>query len=86
MSTDFGKIKAKIETSKRGIGNIPEISYIDTNVSLRRFYGGEKRGTSLQLTFLDEQDEFKHIQLDSKSIKKLKAILNNSFDDDFKKQ
>jgi hypothetical protein len=79
MSTELKSITAKIEIPSDIYGT-RESCYIETEVSLTRFYGGTDRSTSLQLTFSDENGEYKHIQLDSENIKELKEILNSKFE------
>ena len=73
MSTELETIAAKIEIPLNN--GTMESNYIDTDVHLTRFYGGIQRKGSLQITFKDEFEDFKHIQLDSKNIKMLKDIL-----------
>lgn len=76
MSTTFKSISAKIEISdpkKR------ESNYKETEVNLTSFFGGVKRGHSLQIGFVNEQNQYSHIQLDNENIQKLKNLLNHEF-------
>ncbi len=78
MSKELSNIKAKIEIpdlSKR------ESKYKKTKIKLSSFYGGIKRGKSLQIGFLDEKGESKHIQLDNNNVKELIKILKDSFEE-----
>lgn len=76
MSTELKSISAKIEIPKM---NSYTSDYLDTEVSLNRFWGGKDRGTSLQLTFLNEKGTHSHIQLDAENIRELRDILNIEF-------
>ena len=76
MSTELKTISAKIEIPKK---HSLQSDYLDTEISLNRFWGGNKRGTSLQITFLNEDSKYSHIQLDAKNIRELKDILNTEF-------
>lgn len=78
MSTSLGSVYAKIEIPK--LDGSMTSDYKDTEVFLNRFYGGVKRGKSLQITFLNEKGDHSDIQLDSANIKVLKTILNAEFD------
>lgn len=79
MSKELKNLEAKIEIApnKRKDINTPE--YINTKVSLTSFYGGKSRKLSLQITFKDEDGNYKHIQLDNKNVKKLQKIIENEF-------
>lgn len=76
MATELKSIKAKIE-----IPNPPKATstYKETKVSLTRFYGGKERGVSLQLTFLNENGDCSHIQLDNENVQLLFDIINDAF-------
>lgn len=54
-------------------------NYKDTEVSLNSFFGGVHRGKSLQITFLNEEGNFSHVQLDNESVKILLEELKQSF-------
>lgn len=77
MSTELKTITAKIEIPTNN--GTMESNYVDTDVHLTRFYGGIQRKGSLQITFKDEFEDYKHIQLDSENIKQLRDILNSEF-------
>ena len=51
MSTELKTLKGKIEIPKKD-GTMTS-NYKEIEVSLTRFWGGNKRETSLQITFLD---------------------------------
>lgn len=64
MATDLKTLKADIE--------IPNTSeYIKTEVNLSSFYGGAKRGHSLQIGFNDEESNYKFVQLSNSSVREL---------------
>lgn len=76
MSTELKTLKGKIE--------VPDLSkrksaYKSTELHLNRFYGGQNRGTSLQIGFYNENGIYNHIQLDCQTVLELRDILNESF-------
>ena len=77
MSTELKTLKGKIELPKRDGTMTPD--YKEVDVSLTRFWGGAKRKLSLQITFLNEQEDYSHIQLDNENVKLLFEELNNNF-------
>jgi hypothetical protein len=76
MSIELGKLKGKIEIPVPGK---MKVTYMDTEVSINRFWGGTERGASLQLTFENELHTFSHVQLSECEVKILKNILNENF-------
>jgi len=76
MSTELGKLKGKIEIPVPGR---MEVTYMDTEVSLNRFWGGTERGVSLQLIVENEAHRFSYVQLSEYEVKILKDILNEYF-------
>ena len=76
MSTELKTLQGKIE-----IPNPPKMSsiYKSTELHLNRFYGGQDRGTSLQIGFYNESGKYSHIQLDHETILELKNILIEEF-------
>ena len=76
MSTELKTLNAKIEiidyTNK-------DSSYKDTKVLLNSFSGGTVRGHSLQITFLNEKDEYSHIQLDNENVHQLIRVLTETY-------
>ena len=76
MSTELKTLKVKIE-----VPNPPkmESTYKSTELHLNRFYGGQKRGTSLQIGFYNDLGNYSHIQLDHETIIELRNILNEEF-------
>lgn len=76
MSTQLGNLQVKIEIPNR---KKQTSDYIDTDVLLNRFYGGTKRGTSLQITFENETGDTSHIQLDNKNVHQLIKTLTEGF-------
>lgn len=56
-----------------------ESNYVDAEIHVSSFYGGEKRGKSIQITIhsIDSNDNYtiKHIQLDNETAKKLLEAL-----------
>ena len=77
MSTELKTLKGKIEIPKRN-GTMTS-DYKEVDVSLTRFWGGTERKVSLQITFLNEQGNYSHIQLDNENVKLLFEELNNNF-------
>lgn len=73
MSTELDSIRATIEMPK---SKSQHSDYKPTQVSITRFWGGDKRGTSVQLTFQNELGRVEHIQIDQENIVKLIAQLN----------
>lgn len=68
MSTELKSIFGKIE--------IPDkvrlkSSYVSREVNLTSFYGGKERGHSLQISFLNANNESCFIQLDNENVKEL---------------
>ena len=78
MSTELKILKGKIEIPKKN-GTMTS-DYKEIDVSLTRFWGGTKRGTSLQITFLNENENYSHIQLDSENVKLLFEELKEHFE------
>ena len=76
MSTELKSIKGKIE-----IPNPSKVTsnYQETEVHLNRFWGGTERGVSLQITFLNENGNYSHIQLDNENVKELIEILKENY-------
>ena len=54
--------------------------YKKVDVSLTRFWGGTERKVSLQITFLNEQGNYSHIQLDNENVKLLFEELKENFE------
>ena len=76
MSTELKTLNGKIEVP------FPEKMrsiYTSTELHLNRFYGGQDRGTSLQIGFYNESGQYNHIQLDCQTVLELKDILSESF-------
>lgn len=78
MSTELKTLKGKIEIPKRD-GTMTS-DYKEVDVSLTRFWGGPERKLSLQITFLNEQDDYSHIQLDNENVKLLFEELKENFE------
>lgn len=76
MSTELKTLNAKIEASSY-VDTSPY--YKDTEVSLTSFSGGLVRGHSLQITFLNEKDEYSHIQLDNENVHELIRVLTETY-------
>ena len=76
MSTELKTLKGKIE-----IPDSPkmESTYKSTELYLTSFYGGQERGTSLQIGFYNDLGNYNHIQLDHETIIELRNILNEEF-------
>ena len=53
-----------------------KVKYEDTHIQFMSFYGGNKRGKSLQIS-LDKD----HIQLDNENARILRTLLNEHFPD-----
>ena len=69
MSTELKTLKGKLEIPEKNGTMIS--NYKEVDVSLTCFWGGIERGTSLQITFLNENGDYSHIQLDNENIKLL---------------
>lgn len=69
MSTELKTLKGKIEIPNRN--ETMTSDYKEVDVSLTRFWGGTERKLSLQITFLNEQGNYSHIQLDNENVKLL---------------
>lgn len=78
MSTELKTLKGKIEIPIKD-GTMTS-DYKEVDVSLTRFWGGTERGTSLQITFLNENDDYSHIQLDNENVKLLFEELKEHFE------
>lgn len=78
MSTELKTLKGKIEIPRKDGSMISD--YKEVDVSLTRFWGGTERGTSLQITFLNENEDHFHIQLDSENVKLLFEELKEHFE------
>ncbi len=76
MSTELKTLKAKIEVPDYANRNS---AYKDTEVLLNSFSGGTVRGHSLQITFLNEKDEYSHIQLDNENVHQLIKVLTETY-------
>ena len=76
MSTELRSLKGKIEIPNTQSMNS---DYKETELFLNRFWGGTYRGTCLQITFLNEEGNYSHVQIDSENIEELKEILNTAF-------
>lgn len=79
MSTELKTLKGKIEIPKRN-GTMTS-DYKEVDISLTRFWGGAKRGTSLQITFLNENGNYSHVQLNNENVKQLIEELNLYFNE-----
>ena len=78
MSTELKTLKGKIEIPNRNETMTPD--YKEVDVSLTRFWGGTERKLSLQITFLNEQGNYSHIQLDNENVKLLFEELKENFE------
>ena len=78
MATELKTLKGKIEIPKRD-GTMTS-DYKKVDVSLTRFWGGAERKVSLQITFLNEQGNYSHIQLDNENVKLLFEELKENFE------
>ena len=76
MSTELKTLNAKIEVPDY---THKESTYKDTEVLLNSFSGGLVRGHSLQITFLNEKNEYCHIQLDNKNVNELIKVLTETY-------
>lgn len=76
MATDLKSIKATIEIPKL---TERESLYAPTDINLTSFYGGEKRGHSLQLGFVSSDGNYHFVQLDNNSVKTLIKELTTNF-------
>lgn len=72
MSTELTSVFGKIEIPNP---KTKTSSYKNVEVSLNSFYGGIKRGQSLQITFENKEEGFSHVQLSNEEIIKFKKIL-----------
>lgn len=79
MSTELKTLKGSLELPERG-GSMTS-KYKKVDVSLTRFWGGSERNMSLQITFLNEQEDYSHVQLDNENVKLLIEELNNNFNE-----
>jgi hypothetical protein len=75
MSIQIARLSADIEVG----GTIHKINYVQTKLDVVKFAGGSERGTSLQLSFLNEDKERQHIQLDNDNVKELIQALIEYF-------
>ena len=75
MSVQIATLSASIEIG----GTIAKINYSETKVDVVKFAGGSKRGTSLHLSFLNEDKNRQHIQLDNDNVKELLKVLTEHF-------
>ena len=75
MSTELKTLKGKIEIPNGTMTS----DYKEVDVSLTRFWGGTERKVSLQITFLNEQGNYSHIQLDNENVKLLFKELKEKF-------
>lgn len=80
MSTELKKLKGKVEISRLDGSMTSDYKRVD--VSLNMFWGGSKRGKSLQITFLNENNEHSHVQLNNRNVKKLIKELTNNFSEE----
>jgi hypothetical protein len=72
LKTLKGKIKIPDEETRKSY-------YKETDILLTSFYGGVKRGHSLQIAFKDENDYYKHFQLDNENLKLLVKEIKKHF-------
>ena len=79
MATKLKSLKGNIEIPKKD-GTMTS-NYKEVEVFLTRFWGGIKRETSLQITFLNEQGNYSHVQLDKENVKLLINELNVHFNE-----
>lgn len=75
MSTELKTLKGKIEIPNETMTS----DYKEVDVSLTRFWGGTERKESLQITFLNEQGNYSHIQLDNENVKLLFKEIKKNF-------
>lgn len=78
MSTELKTLKGKIEIPRKDGSMISD--YKEVDVSLTRFWGGTERGTSLQITFLNDQGNYSHVQLDNENVKLLFEKIKEYFE------
>lgn len=76
MSTEIKTLKGKIEIPNETMTS----DYKEVDVSLTRFWGGTERKESLQITFLNEQGNYSHVQLDNENVKLLFKELKENFE------
>lgn len=76
MSTELKTLKGKIEIPNETMTS----DYKEVDVSLTRFWGGTERKESLQITFLNEQGNYSHVQLDNENVKLLFKELKENFE------
>lgn len=79
MATELKTLKGKIEIPLKN-GTMTS-DYKNVDVSLTRFWGGEERGVSLQITFLNENGNYSHVQLNNENVKQLIEELNLYFNE-----
>ena len=70
MSRDIGTFKGKEELVVKGASS--KVRYQNKEMHLTVFYGGIKRGRSLQISI-----GYEHIQLDNKTAKELAKLLSD---------
>ena len=76
MSTNIKTITGRCENPSGSSPTGPQ--YIDSDISLTRFYGGKEKGTMLQLTINNNLD-CAYVQLTQKQVKQLSKVLGDSF-------
>ena len=79
MATELKTLKGKIEIPLKN--GIMTSDYKDVDVLLTRFWGGKERGVSLQITFLNENENYSHVQLNNENVKQLIEELNLYFNE-----
>jgi hypothetical protein len=72
MSTQLASIKGKSEIVT-SVAN-KEVTHEESLLFVTSFYGGEKRGSCIQLSL---GDSFEHIQLEGDAVKELVDVLRN---------
>lgn len=76
MSTSLKTLQGKIEIPRK----TDRVSdYKNTEIHLTSFYGGKERGKSLQIGFLNEDENYVHIQIDNSNVKELIIELVSNF-------
>lgn len=68
MSTELKTLKGLIEIPNPKT-HVSE--YKETDILLNSFWGGTKRGCSLQITFENESGNYSHVQLDNTQVLEL---------------
>lgn len=76
MSTQIKEIVGRKES--KILGNY---TYVDSALSLVRFWGGELNGRMLQLT-INNDEGHSYIQLTKEQVKELSKTLSEAFNDD----